>query len=127
MLYDAGADLVVDWRSSLQDVTPIIATTLGRLRIETSIDLFGEDLNEATMIVAGKTSDIKYVAGDDDDFDTVIAAINSLIRSTASFRKFRSCEGTDGWRYAALSNDSWSQLDSTYGPTVDTIFVALDD
>ncbi|EMI16124.1 hypothetical protein RMSM_06961 [Rhodopirellula maiorica SM1] len=90
VLHNAEVDLVVDWRSSLQDVTPIIATILEGLHIEASIDLFGEDLNEATMTVDDKNSDLKFVTRDDDDFDTVIATVNSLIRSTASFRKFRS-------------------------------------
>ncbi len=124
-LSNAGADLVVDWRSSLQDVTPIITDTLDRLRIETSIDLFGDDLNEATIHVAGKTAGLKYVPRDEDDFDSVIVTINSMIQSTASFRKFRSCEGTDGWCYAALSNELWARLDSTAGDSVDSMFVAL--
>jgi hypothetical protein len=114
--------LTVDWREWLQDAVDTITGQLEELGMEAAADL-GEDGNEGVIQVDGKSSRIKFVPADEDDFDRVIEAINRLIADAARYRKFRSCEGSDGWSYALLRNEDWHALESAAGATIRLLFV----
>lgn len=122
VLGESSGVLTVDWRESLQDAVDIIAGQLDELGIESAADL-GEDGNEGVLQIAGKTARIKYIPADDDNFDRVIEAINRLIAETARYRKFRSCEGSDGWSYDVLKNKDWQALETAAGATVRLLFL----
>jgi len=114
--------LGVDWREWLQDAVETITAQLEVLGVEVAADL-GEEGNEGVIQIDGKTARIKYVPSDEDDFDRVIDAINRLIAETAHYRKFHSCEGSDGWSYAVLKNEDWQAVEAAAGTTVKLLFV----
>jgi hypothetical protein len=122
VLTESPAVLTVDWRESLADAVDTIAGQLERLGLEVASDL-GEDGNGGVLQVGGLSAQIRFVPADADDFDRVIAVVNGLIAPTAEYRKFRSCEGSDGWSYAVLKNADWQALDTVAGPTVRQLFV----
>lgn len=122
VLAESRSILSVDWREWLQDAIDTITGQLEALGIEAAADL-GEDGNEGVIEIEGKSERIKYVPNDDDDFDRVIESINRLIAETAEYRKFRSCEGSDGWSYALLKTDDWQALEAASGATVKLLFV----
>jgi hypothetical protein len=122
VLGESRSILTVDWREWLQDAVDTITGQLDELGIDAAADL-GEDGNEGVLHIAGKTARIKFMPADDDNFDRVIEAINRLIAETARYRKFRSCEGSDGWSYAVLKNEDWQALETAAGTTVRLLFV----
>src|SRR5262245_31593113 len=122
VLGESGSVLTVDWQEWLQDAVDTITGQLEELGIEATADL-GEDGNEGVIQIDGKSARIKYVPADDDDFDRVIDAVNRLIGETARYRKFRSCEGSDGWSYGVLKNEHWQALETAAGATVRLLFV----
>jgi hypothetical protein len=122
VLNESRSVLTVDWREWLQDAVDTITGQLEELGMEAAADL-GEDGNEGVIQVDGKSSRIKFVPADEDDFDRVIEAINRLIADAARYRKFRSCEGSDGWSYALLRNEDWHALESAAGATIRLLFV----
>jgi hypothetical protein len=122
VLSESRSVLGVDWRLCLQDAVDAIVGQLEELGIEASADL-GEDGNEGVIQIDGESERIKYVPADDDDFDRVIDAINRLITEKALYRRFRSCEGSDGWWYAVLKNEDWREIEGTAGATVRLLFV----
>jgi hypothetical protein len=114
--------LIIDWREWLQDAVDTITAQLDELGIEAAADL-GVDGNEGVLEIAGESARIKYVPADNDDFDRVIEAINGLIAASARYRKFRSCQGSDGWSYAVLKNEDWQTLEAAVRATVRLLFV----
>jgi hypothetical protein len=122
VLNECNSVLTVDWREWLQDVVDVILRQLEEIGITAGADL-GEDGNEGMLQVDGQSARIKYVPADEDDFDCVIWEVNRLIADTARYRKFRSCEGSDGWFYAVLRNEDWKALESAAGATVKLLFV----
>lgn len=122
VLGESRSVLSVDWRGWLQDAVDTITEQLDELGIEAATDL-EEDGNEGVLQIAGKTARIKFVSADDDDFDRVIEAINCLIAPLARYRKFRTCEGSDGWTYAVLKNEDWQTLETAADATVKLLFV----
>ena len=99
----------------------VILRQLDGLGIPAAADL-GDEGNEGTLQIEGRSTRIKFVPADDDDFDQVIAAVNRLIGQTARYRKFRSCEGSDGWSYAVLKNEDWRAMEVAAGATVKLLF-----
>jgi hypothetical protein len=116
--------LRVDWREWLQDATNTIRDQLGAIGISAAADL-GEDGDQGYIEVEGRREVIKYVPNDDDDFDVVIQTINSLISTKGRYRKFRSCEGSDGWAYCLLSNENWNELESSAGELMNLLFFSF--
>ena len=117
--------LGVDWRDGLDDIVDIILRQLNALGFEASADL-GEEGEMGTLTIDGITLAVKHVRADHDDFNRIIAAINALIAGKARYRKYASCEGTDGWWYAVLPNDIWQHLRTTAGSTLDILFTDRD-
>lgn len=122
VLNESRSVLTVDWRECLQDAVDAIIGQLEGLGIEAAADLT-EDGNEGVIQVAEKAARFKFVPAEDDDFDRVVEAINRLIAVTARYRKFRSCEGSDGWSYALLKNEDWQELEASAGATVRLLFM----
>jgi hypothetical protein len=118
VLNKSGAVLVVDWREWLQDAVDVILGQLDSLGIAAAADLD----DEGVVQIAGRSARIKFVPADDDDFGHVIAAVNRLIGQAARYRKFRSCEGSDGWSYGVLKNEDWQALEAAAGATVKLLF-----
>ncbi|MFN0195708.1 MAG: hypothetical protein ACKVT0_03125 [Planctomycetaceae bacterium] len=122
VLDESPCVLGVDWRDSLSDPVERIIDQLAEIGLAAIADLVGEDQNEGTITIGDQVAKIKYVTRDNDDFDDVIAAINRLMGSNACYRKFRSCEGADGWSYAVLKNEDWKALASAASSTVDLLW-----
>ena len=114
--------LKVDWREYLQDAIDIVLAQLSSIGVLANADL-GEEGAQGHIEINGERKTIKYVPSDDDDFDQVIRSINSLIYAHAQYRKFRSCEGTDGWAYGLLSNEDWTALESSAADLTRLLFV----
>lgn len=104
--------LGIDWRESPEDATEIILRQLSTLGFNASSDL-GEDGTQGTLTIEGAAIPVKYAPADKDDFDNVIGAINKVILPKARYRKFASCEGSDGWLYVVLPAETWQHLNST--------------
>lgn len=109
VLNESSAVLSVDWRDALQDALETVATQVGDIGISLGSDL-DEEGEQASLEVDGKRVSVAYSA--DGDFDTVVRAINGLIADKAQYRKFRSSEGSDGWRYGLLTNEDWKSLET---------------
>ena len=122
VLGESHSVLNIDWREWLQDAVDTITSQLEELAIEAEADL-GEDGNVGVIQIGGKSERIKYVPVDGDNFERVIDAINRLISDKARYRKFRSCEGSDGWSYGLLKNEDWQALETAAGATVRLLFV----
>jgi hypothetical protein len=122
VLGESRSVVTVDWREWLQDAADTITGQLEELGMEAAAEL-GEGGNEGVFQIGGKSARIKYVPADNDNFDRVIEAINRLITETARYRKFRSCEGSDGWSYGLLKNEDWQALETAAGATVRLLFV----
>jgi hypothetical protein len=116
--------LGVDWREWLRDSVDTILGHLDRLGISATADLDQEG-EQGILEVDGQSARIKYIPAEEDDFDRVIAALNPLISARAQYRKFRSCEGSDGWWYAVLLNEDWERLDSEAGETTKLLFTEI--
>jgi hypothetical protein len=121
VLDESGLVLGIDWRGWLQENVDLILQQLAKLDISATASL-DEGGNEGTFHLDGKGAFIKYVPTDEDSFDEAIAAINRLIGTKAHYKKFRSCEGSDGWVYALLMNDDWNSLHSNIPQTMALIF-----
>jgi hypothetical protein len=123
MLRESRLLLRADWRDWLQDIMGVIQDQLRTIGIIAQADL-GSVGEQGNFQIDGRKRWIKYVPDDDDDFDRVVRSINSLIRAWGSYRKLRSCEGTDGWVYGLLSNRDWNKLDSTASDLVNLLFTS---
>jgi hypothetical protein len=121
VLGESRCVLTVDWQEWLQEAINTITGQLEALGLEVTTDL-DEEGNEGVIQIDGQPAQIKFVPVDGDDFDLVIATINSLIAAKARYRRFRSCEGSDGWAYAILKNENWRALDATIGATIRMLF-----
>jgi hypothetical protein len=121
VLAESDRILGVDWRDVLQDAADLIVQQLASLGFTVSADL-GDEGVQGTIDVDGQSAGVKYVPSDDDKFDRVIAAVNRLIDGRARYRKFRSCEGTDSWCYALLSNADWCALRVEAPAMLDLLF-----
>jgi hypothetical protein len=124
ILNQSSRTLIVDWREWLQDAVDVILQQLGELGIDAVADLDEEGV-QGDFEAAEQSMRIKYVPADEDDFDQVIAAINNTVDEIAHYRKFQSCEGSDGWRYAILKNEDWETLESVTGATLKLLFVKV--
>ena len=122
VLNESISVIVVDGRDCLQHVVGFILKQLEQIGIDVSAEM-GEDGNEGLFRVDGQSAQIEYVPADEDDFDQVVAVFNRMIADTARYRKFRSCEGSDGWSYVLLKNEDWQTLESAAANTVKLLFV----
>jgi hypothetical protein len=113
--------LGVDWREWLQDAMDTIVDQLSALGITLTADL-GEEGEQGTIEVDGRTEDVKYVRNDEDDFDDVVLAVNRLVRPHAHYRKLQSREGSDGWWYALLRKEDWDRLEENAPDTLSLLF-----
>lgn len=122
VLGESPAVLIVDWREWLQDAIEVIQRQLHDLGIEATSAL-GDEGEAGEFRVNWLSAMIKFVSDDEDDFDEVIVAVNHLISQTACYRKFCSCEGSDGWSYAVLNNVDWQSIEEAAPSTVRLLFV----
>lgn len=122
LLSGSLAVLTVDWRDwpgySIEEIDQQLRPLGIWLNIQH--DASGE---QGTIFHAGQKKSIKYIPNDGDEFDTVIASINELIRDKARYRKFRSSEGSDTACYALLSLKDWERLESDAKSMVELLFV----
>lgn len=121
VLNESPLVLSVDWREWLQDAVETIETQLDSLGITAVVEL-DEEGNQGHVEIDGAKATIKYVPNDEDNFDDVIQSINGLMKRKAEYRKFRSCEGTDGWCYGLLSEEDWKSLESNAPNAVSLLF-----
>lgn len=121
VLNESPLVLTVDWREWLRDALEAIGSQLELLGIAVETDL-DEEGSLGSVLVAGVREAVKYVPADEDDFDTVIQSLNRLIPGKARYRKFRSCEGSDGWSYGLLTDDDWKALEANAPNTVKLLF-----
>lgn len=121
VLNESSFVLGMDWRGWLQETLQIIADQLANFDITITAEL-DEEGNQGTLCVDGKVAYVKYVPNDEDNFDDVVANLNLLIGSRAHYRKFCSCEGSDGWEYAVLSNEDWQALQNAAAKSVGILF-----
>lgn len=122
VLNESPSILRVDWRECLADAAETIIAQLAAIEIQATVDLPGEDQNQGTIEVDGRVAGIKYVPDDSDDFGAMMTAINGVIAGKARYRKFRSCEGSDGWAFALLRDQEWDELQANAPRTVDLLF-----
>jgi len=115
--------LNVDWREWLQDAVDQILTQLATIGVAAEADL-GDDGERGEFAADGRREAIKFVPSDDDNFDQVIRSVNSVIQAKGQYRKLRYSEGTDGWSYGLLPCESWKELESKAGATVDLLFMS---
>jgi hypothetical protein len=121
VLDESGLVLGVDWRGSLQENVDIIIQQLAKLDISATAAL-DEEGDQGTFHLDAKSAFIKFASIDEDNFDDVMVAINRLIGNKAHYKKFRSCEGSDGWVYALLKNDDWNSLHPSIPRTLGLVF-----
>jgi hypothetical protein len=121
VLNESPLVLAIDWREWLQDAVETIVTQLDALGINVASDL-DEEGNQGHIEIDGGREAIKFVPADDDDFDNVVQSVNRLIKDKAQYRKFRSCEGSDGWWYGLLTNEQWVSLESAVPNTCSLMF-----
>lgn len=121
VLSESPLVLSVDWREWLQDAVDTIEAQLGSLGFPVDVELDDEG-NRVHLEVEGTKAEIKYVPNDEDNFDDVIQSVNGLIKGKARYRKFRSCEGTDGWCYGLLANEDWETLELNAPNTTSMLF-----
>ena len=114
--------LNVDWREWLQDALETVRGQLDSLGIALDSDL-GDEGNEGHVEIDGARETIKYIPADEDNFDDVVRSINRLIKEKAQYRKFRSCVGSDGWRYGVLAIQDRKALESSAPNTLNLLFV----
>ncbi len=122
VLSKSGAVLIVDGRECLEDIIDVVLRQLQEIDIKADADL-GEDGDEGVLRVEGQSARLKFVPANDDDFDDVISMVNGLIKGKACYKKFRSCEGSDGWRYAVLLNSDWQELELSARESAALLFV----
>jgi hypothetical protein len=114
--------LRVDCREWMQDAMNTIQDQLTAIGVSATSDL-GEEGEQGFIEIEGKQDAIKFVPNDDDDFDTVVQSINTLISTKGRYRKFRTSEGSDGWAYGLLSNGDWKELESNAPELVTLLFM----
>lgn len=122
ILNSSDVILNVDWRECLQDAVEVMLRQLRALGIAASADL-GADGDEGVFQIEGQSAEIQFVPAEEDDFDRVIADVNRLLGHRASYRKFRSSEGSDGWSYAVLKKEDWEKLEASAGATLRIVFM----
>lgn len=121
VLNESPLVLTVDWREWFQDALETIRSQLDSLGITVEPDLH-EEGHQGHIAVDGAREAVKFVPADEDDFDTVIQSLNRLVKGKAQYRKFRSCEGSDGWRYGLLTNEEWKALESNAPNLLNLLF-----
>lgn len=102
--------LNVDWKDWLPDAVDQIVEQLAIFGFIASAEF--DESGERGQLCVGATDSTIYFESGTGNFDDVILTANSLILSRAAYRKFRACEGTDGWEYAILSHEDWRQLET---------------
>jgi hypothetical protein len=125
VLKTSGLVLNVDGREWLHDATDTMIRQLEELGICAAAE-FGDDGEEGTFQVEGRTVGIKFIPADGDDFDRVVAAVNETIAPQARYRKFRSSAGSDGWSYATLKHEDWQALEAAAGDTLRLLFADVE-
>jgi hypothetical protein len=115
--------LGINWRAWLKDVIDDITNQLSALGFVVSSDLDDEG-EKGILRINGTAIQVAYRPVDDGDFDPMIAAINRAIAPRARYRKFASCEGSDGWFYAVLTEETWRHLTTAAESSVNAIFRA---
>ncbi len=121
VLNESPLVLTVDWREWLQDALETVGTQLDSLGITVESDLNDEG-NQGYIKGDGAREAVKYVPADEDNFDDVVQSINRIINNKAQYRKFRSCEGSDGWQYGLLTNEDWKALESNAPNVLNVLF-----
>lgn len=121
VLSESACFLGIDWGDDLSNVMELVASQLAAMEIDLTADM-DEETPSGVIQIGGCAARIEYVPSSDDDFDDVLQAINRLISDKAHYRKLRTCEGTDGWCYAVLSNAVWAELESGVPTTLNRLF-----
>ena len=121
VLDESGLVFAMDWRGWLKENIDIIIEQLGKLDISATASL-DKDGNQGKFHLDGRSAVIKFIPADEDNFDDVMVAINRLIGNKAHYKKFRSCEGSDGWVYALLKNEDWNSLHSSVPQALGLVF-----
>ena len=111
----------IDWREWLNDAVDTIAHQLSLIDVQLDVNL-NDDGDRGAISVGSASADIKFVPADDDDFCAVVTAVNRLLGDRASYRKFNSCEDSDGYWFGLQTADQWNALDSSIPQTVKLIF-----
>ena len=113
--------LGIDWREWLNDAVDTVAHQLSLIDVQLDVNL-NDDGDRGTISVGEFSADVKFVPNDDDDFCAVIAAVNRLLDGRGVYRKFNSCEGSDGYWFGLQTEEQWNALDSSIPQTVKLIF-----
>lgn len=124
VLYEEEKMLVIDWRESLADALEWTNETHEglKLTLETEWD---EDEVAGTVAYGSREVKVRFVPADEDDFNTVMRAINGLIAPKAAWRRFRSCDNTDSYSYALLPLARWNSLDKAAPKLISSMFSKL--
>jgi len=111
----------IDWREWLQDAIETISDQLSSLDI-TLVSELNDDGDRGTISVNGNSREIQFVLDDNDDFCAVVASVNALIGGRAANRKFKSCEGSDGYWFGLQTVEQCNVLDGSLPQTLNLIF-----
>jgi hypothetical protein len=110
-----------DWREWLQDVVLDVVDKAQLIGIEVVAALDDEG-NSGVIRCDDREEDVEYVPANRDDFDEVASAIDTVLGGRAEVRKFKSCEGSDGWLYAMLSPQDWAHLENVATDSLNSLF-----
>jgi hypothetical protein len=125
VLRDSSFVLIVDWRAWLQEELDTIAESLAILGVKISFEL--DEDGESGQVVGsnGSRADIAYRPNDDDKFDDVIRAIQSVAQGSVEFRASPYNGGNDTFVYGVLSPDEWADLESEVARILPQLFVPI--
>ena len=115
--------LGIDWSEWLNDAVDTIAHQLSLIDVQLDVNL-NDDGDRGTISVGESSTDIKFVPDDDYNFCAVVSAVNRLLGGRAVYRKFNSCEGSDGYWFGLQTAGQWHALYSTIPQTVKLIFTS---
>ncbi len=124
VLFESPFIITVDWRGWLQEELETIATALKELGQPLSFHL-DEEGNYGSVEANGRKAMVKYVPNDEDDFDAVVKAVQTVISPSIEFRESPGNRGSDSWTYAVLPKDEWAELQNVAGPVVSYFFVPM--
>ena len=124
VLFESPRVFGADWREWLQDVVLDVVGKAQLIGIEV-VAVLDEDGNSGVIRCDDREEDVVYVPANRDDFDDVASAIDTVLGSRAEVRKFKSCEGSDGWSYAMLRCQDWAHLETVASNSLESLFSKL--
>ena len=113
--------LGIDWRESLSDAVDTIGHQLSLIDVQLDVNL-NDEVDCGTICIGMSSTEIKFVPDDYDDFCNVVDAVNRLLDGRVVYRKFNSCEGSDGYWFGLQTAEQWNALDSAIPQTGKLIF-----